>query len=103
MSHRNPQGRGRDGTQLAIPPETISSGRTGGRFGRGGGRLGLPRITTLQLRQHFKGDIPELHGKTYELVGNKSADRYTEMTKHVASYVALKCQHGGDIRRVVET
>ena len=25
------------------------------------------------------------------------------MTKHVASYVALKCQHGGDIRRVVET
>ena len=37
MSHRNPQGRGRDGTQQAIPPETISSGRTGGRFGRGGG------------------------------------------------------------------
>ena len=44
-----------------------------------------------------------MHGKTYELVGNKSADLYTETTKHVASYVALKCQHGGDIRRVVET
>ena len=103
MSHRNPQGRGRDGTQRAIPPETTSSGRTGGHFGRGGGRLGLPRITTLQPRQHFEGDIPELQGKTYELVGNKSADLYTETTKHVASYVALKCQHGGDIRRVVET
>ena len=97
MSHRNPQGRGRDGTQRAIPPETISSGRTGGRFGHGGGRLGLPRITTLQPRQHLEGDIPELHGKTYELVGSKSADLYTETTKHVASYVALKCQHGGDI------
>ena len=65
--------------------------------------MGLPRITTLQPRQHFEGDIPELHGKTYELVGNKSADLYTETTKHVASYVALKCQHGSDIRRVVET
>ena len=103
MSQRKPQGRGRDGTQRAIPPETISSGRTGGRFGRGAGRLGLQRITTLQPRQHFEGDIPELYGKTYELVGSKSADLYTETTKHVASYVALKCQHGGDIRRVMET
>ena len=63
----------------------------------------MPRTATLQPRQHFEGDIPELHGKTYELVGNKSADLYTETTKHIASYIALKCQHGGDIRRVVET
>ena len=86
-----------------MPPETTSSGRSGGRFGRRRGRLGMPRTTTLQPRQHFEGEIPELHGKTYELVGNKSADLYTETTKHVASYIALKCQHGGDIRRVVET
>ena len=103
MSNRNLQGRGREGTHRAMPPETTSSGRTGGRFGRGGGRLGMPRTATLQPRQHFEGDIPELHGKTYELVGNKSADLYTETTKHIASYIALKCQHGGDIRHVVET
>ena len=63
----------------------------------------MPRTATLQPRQHFEGDIPELQGKTYKLVGNKSADLYTETTKHIASYIALKCQHGGDIRRVVET
>ena len=103
MNNRNLQGRGREGTHRTTPPETTSNGRTGGRLGRGGSRLGLPRTTTLQPRQHFEGDIPELHGKTYELVGNKSADLYTETTKHIASYIALKCQHGGDIRRVVET
>ena len=103
MSNRNLQGRGREGTHRAMPPETTSSGRIGGRFGRGGGRLGIPRTAALQPRQHFEGDIPELHGKTYELVGNKSADLYTETMKHIASYIALKCQHGGDIRRVVET
>ena len=37
------------------------------------------------------------------MVGNKSADLYTETTKNIASYVAIKCQHGGDIHRVVET
>ena len=63
----------------------------------------MPRAATLQPRQHFEGDIPELHGKTYELVGNKSADLYTETTKHIASYIAIKCQHRGDIRRIVET
>ena len=63
----------------------------------------MPRTSTLQPRQHFEGDIPELHGKTYKLVGNKSADLYTETTKHIASYIALHCQHGGDIQRVVET
>ena len=103
MNNRNLQGRGREGTHRTMPPETTSSGRTGGHFGRGGGRLGLPRTAMLQPRQHFEGDIPELHGKTYELVGNKSADLYTETTKHIASYIALKCQHGGDIQRVVET
>ena len=36
-------------------------------------------------------------------MGNKSANLYTETTKHIASYIALKCQNGGDIRRVVET
>ena len=30
-------------------------------------------------------------------------DLYTETTKHIAGYVAIKCQHGGDIHRVVET
>ena len=103
MNNRNLQGRGREGTHRTMPPETTSSGRTGGCFGRGGGRLGLPRTATLQPRQHFEGDILELHGKTYKLVGNKSADLYTETTKHIASYIALKCQHGGDIRCVVET
>ena len=103
MSNLNLQGQGREGTHRAIPPETTSSGQSGGRFGRGGGRLGMPRTATLQPRQYFEGDIPELHGKTYELVGNKSADLYTKTMKHVASYIALKCQHGGDIRRVVET
>ena len=63
----------------------------------------MPRTLTLQPRQRFEGDIPELHGKTFELVGNKSADLYTETTKHIASYVAIKCQHGGDIRHIVET
>ena len=63
----------------------------------------MPRTATLQPRQHFEGDIPELHGKTYELVGNKSADLYTKTTKHIASHIALKCQHGGDIWCVVET
>ena len=63
----------------------------------------MPRIATLQPRQHFEGDIPELFGKTYELVRNKSADLYTDTTEHIASHIALKCQHGGDIRRVVET
>ena len=63
----------------------------------------MPRTSTLQPTQRFEGDIPELHGKTYELVRNKSADLYMETTKHIASYVAIKCQHGGDIRHVVET
>ena len=103
MSNRNLQGRGREGTHRAIPPDTTSGGQSGGRFGRGGGCLGTPRTATLQPRQHFEGDIPELHGKTYELVGNKSADLYTETTKHIASYIALKCQHGGNIWRAVET
>ena len=84
-------------------PEVTSMGRGGGRFGRGTGRLGVSRSSTLQPRQRFEGDIQDLQGKTYELVGNKSADLYTETTKHIASYVAIKCQHGGDIRRVVET
>ena len=57
----------------------------------------MPRTLTLQPRQRFEGDIPELHGKTYELVRNKSVDLYMETTKHIASYVAMKCQHGGDI------
>ena len=103
MSSPNLQGRGREGIHRATPPETTSGGRRGGRFGRGGGRLGMPRTATLQPRQCFEGYIPELHGKTYELAGNKSADLYIETTKHVASYIALKCQHGGDIQCVVET
>ena len=100
MSNPNLQGRRKD---VPRPPETTSSGRGGGGFGRGPGRFGLPKPSSLQPRQHFEGDIPDLHGKTYELVGNKSADLYTETTKHIAGYVAIKCQHGGDIRRVVET
>ena len=103
MSSPNLQGRGREGGRGVGPPETTSAGRGGGRFGRRTGRFAMPRTSTLQPRQRFEGDIPELHGKTYELVGNKSADLYTETTKHIASYVAIKCQHGGDIRRVVET
>ena len=86
-----------------VPPETTSAGQGGGCFGRGAGRLGMMRTATLQPRQCFKGDIPELHGKTYELVGNKSADLFTETTKHIASYIAIKCQHRGDIRRIMET
>ena len=85
------------------PPEITSSSRGGGRFGRGTGHFGMPKSSTLHPRQRFEGDIPELHGKTYELVRNKSADLYTETTKHIASYVAIKCQHGGDIQCVVET
>ena len=97
MSSPNLQGCGKEGTCGGGPPETMSAGRGGGRFSRGTGRFGVPRTSTLQPRQRFKGDIPELHGKTYKLVGNKSADLYTEMTKHIASYVAIKCQHRGDI------
>ena len=103
MSSPNLQGRGREHTQRAVPPETTSAERGGGRFGLGAGRLGVTRTATLQPRQCFEGDIPELHGKTYELVGNKSADLFTETMKHIASYIAIKCQHGGDIRRIVET
>ena len=103
MSNPNLQGRGKDVSRGGRPPEIMSSGRGGGRFGHGTGRFGIPKPSRLQPRQRFEGDIPELHGKTYELVGNKSADLYTETTKHIASYVAIKCQHGGDIRRVVET
>ena len=103
MNSRNLQGRGREGGRGGGPPETMRAGRGGGRYGRTTGRFAMPRTSTLQPRQRFKGDIPELHGKTYDLVGNKSADLYTETTKHIASYVAIKCQHGGDIRRVVET
>ena len=103
MSSRNLQGRGKEGGHGGGPPETTSAGRGGGRFGQTTGRFAMPRTSTLQLRQRFEGDIPELHGKTYELVGNKSADLYTEATKHIASYVAIKCQHGGDIWHIVET
>ena len=103
MSSRNLQGCGKEGGRGGGPPETTSAGRGGGRLGRTTGRFAMPRTSTLQPRQCFEGDIPELHGKTYELIGNKSADLYTETTKHIASYVAIKCQHGGDIRRVVET
>ena len=103
MSSPNLQGRGKEGGRGGGPPETMSAGRGGGRFGRIPGRFPMPRTPALQPRQRFEGEIPELHGKTFELVGNKSADLYTETTKHIASYVAIKCQHGGDIRRVVET
>ena len=48
MSNSNLQGRGREGTHRAIPPETTSGGQSGGRFGCGGGRLGMPRTATLQ-------------------------------------------------------
>ena len=97
MSSPNLQGRGREGARGGVPPETMSAGQGGGRFSRGAGRFGVPRAATLQPRQCFEGDIPELHGKTYELVRNKSADLYMETTKHIASYIAIKCQHGGDI------
>ena len=100
MSNPNLQGCGKD---VFRPPEIMSSGRGSGRLGCGTGRFGISKPTTLQPRQRFEGDIPELHGKTYELVGNKSADLYTETTKHIASYVAIKCQHGGDIHHVVDT
>ena len=100
---KNLPGRNKEMPHEGGPPEVTSMGKGGGRFGRGTGRLGVPRPSTLQPRQRFEGDIQELQGKTYELVGNKSADLYTETTKHIASYVAIKCQHGGDIRRVVET
>ena len=103
MCSQNLQGRGKEGGRGGGPLETTSAGRGGGRFGRTTGRFAMPRTSTLQPRQRFEGDIPELHSKTYELVGNKSADLYTETTKHIASYVAIKCQHGGDIRRIVET
>ena len=102
MSNPNLQGWGKEGTRGGGPPEIMSSGRGSGCFGRGTGQFGMPRTLTLQPRQRFEGDIPELHGKTYELVGNKPADLYTETTKHIASYVAIKCQHSGDIRCVVE-
>ena len=103
MSSPHLQGHGKEGTRGGGPPETTSAGRGCGHFGRGTGQFGMPRTSTLHPRQGFDGDIPKLHGKTYELVGNKSADLYTETTKHIASYVAIKCQHGGDIRRVMET
>ena len=103
MKKVNLPGRNKGTPREGGPPEVTSMGRGGGRFGRGTGRLGVPRPSTLQPRQRFEGDIQELQGKTYELVRNKSADLYTETTKHIASYVAIKCQHGGDIRRVVET
>ena len=103
MKKVNLPGRNKGIPREGGPPEVTSMGRGGGRFGRGTGRLGVPRPSTLQPRQRFEGDIQDLQGKTYELVGNKSADLYTETTKHIASYVAIKCQHGGDIRRVVET
>ena len=103
MNKQHPQGRNKEGNQGVFPPEITSSGRGGGRFNRGAGRFGPPKPSTLHPRQRFEGEIPELQGKTFELVGNKSADLYTETTKHIASYVAIKCQHGGDIRRVVET
>ena len=48
MCSPNLQGRGREGTQRAIPPETTSAGQGGGCFGRGAGRLGVPRTATLQ-------------------------------------------------------
>ena len=103
MSKQNPPGRSKEGNRGAVPPELTSSGWGGGHFGRGTSHFGTPKSSTLHPRQWFEGDILERHGKTYELVGNKSADLYTETTKHIASYVAIKCQHGGDIRRVVET
>ena len=103
MSSPNLQGRGKEGTHGGGPPETASSGQGGGHFSHGAGRFGVPRTSTLQQRQCFEGDILELHGKTCELVSNKSADLYMETTKHIASYVAIKCQLGGDIQRVVKT
>ena len=103
MSSPNLQGHGREGTQRAILSETTSTGQGGRHFGCGAGQLGVPRTATLQPRQCFEGDIPELHGKTYELVSNKATDLYTETTKHIASYIAQKCQQRGDIRRVMET
>ena len=103
MKKVNLPGRNKGIPREGGSPEVTSMGRGGGRFGRGTGRLGVPRPSTLQPRQRFEGDIQDLQGKTYELVGNKSADLYTETTKHIASYVAIKCQHGGDICRVVKT
>ena len=104
MKNAKPQGRSKEGNRGVGPgpPEITSSGQGGGRLGRGPGRFGLPRSSTLHPKQRFEGDIPELNGETYELVGNKSADLYSETTKHIASYVGIKCQHGGDIRHVVE-
>ena len=80
MSNPNPQGCSKEGNRGVGPPETSSSGRGGGRFGRGTGRFGMLKSSTLHPRQRFEGDIPELRGKTYELVRNKSADLYTETT-----------------------
>ena len=48
MSSPNLQGRGREGIHRATPPETTSGGQSGGHFGCGGGRLGMPRTATLQ-------------------------------------------------------
>ena len=103
MSKQNPPGCNKEGNRGVVPPELTSSGRGGGRLNRGTGHFGTPKSSTLHPRQRFEGDSPEVHGKTYELVGNKSADLYTETKMHIASYMAIKCQHGGDIRRVVET
>ena len=40
MSNPNLQGRRKD---VLRPPETTSSGKSGGRFGRGPGRFGMPK------------------------------------------------------------
>ena len=47
VSSSNLQGRGREGTQRAILPETTSAGQGGGRFGSGAGQVGVPRTATL--------------------------------------------------------
>ena len=63
MSNPSLQGRGKDVSCGGGPPEITSSGRGGSCFGPGTGRLGIPKPSTLQPRQRFEGDIPELHGK----------------------------------------
>ena len=52
--------------------------------------------------EDFDGDIPELSGRVYELVGSWLVDLFTRTTKHIARYITIKYQHGSDIHCMIE-
>ena len=87
-------------------PKPTSTGMSGPMWRNNTQPTSLQLTVILEEEGNFprskQVDIPELSGRVYELVGSWLVDLFTITTKHIASYITIKCQHGRDIHCMIE-